>query len=163
MRNSSNRRDQVITHARSLAVTFFRFENFPVLRQQLAFHFENVSVLKQLASRIKRARERKTYQLHGRRCGRLRSGVVSGGWVSRKRLEGGVAAASRGEREKERRKRELVVESRPAEMRGDRERERPKREWNGGEVGEKMEGGGTAEEMGFEGEFGETRVKEARE
>ena len=34
---------------------------------------------------------------------------------------------------------------------------------NRGEVGEKMEGGVTAEEMGFEGEFGETRVKEARE
>ncbi|GMN34201.1 hypothetical protein TIFTF001_004573 [Ficus carica] len=46
-------------------------------------------------------------------------------------------------------------------MKGDRERERSEREWR--EVGEKMEGGVTAEEMGFEGEFGETRVKGARE
>ncbi|GMN44832.1 hypothetical protein TIFTF001_014029 [Ficus carica] len=73
---------------------------------------------------------RETYQVHGRGCGRLRSGVVGGGWVSRKRLEARVAAASRGERE--RRERELVVESRPAEMRGDRERERPEREWRRG-------------------------------
>ncbi|GMN47577.1 hypothetical protein TIFTF001_016753 [Ficus carica] len=90
----------------------------------------------------------------------LRSGVVGGEWVSRKRLEGGVAAASRGERDRERRERELVVELWPAEMRSDRERERPEREWRRG--GEKMEGGVMAEEMGFEGEFGETRVKEAR-
>ncbi|GMN65904.1 hypothetical protein TIFTF001_034974 [Ficus carica] len=34
---------------------------------------------------------------------------------------------------------------------------------NGGEVGDKMEGGVTAEEMGFEGEFGEVRMKEAQE
>ena len=53
-----------------------------------------------------RARERETYQVHGRGCGRLRSGVVGGGWVSRKRLEGGVAAASRGKRERERCERE---------------------------------------------------------
>ncbi|GMN62733.1 hypothetical protein TIFTF001_031816 [Ficus carica] len=46
-----------------------------------------------------------------------------------------------GKRERERRERELVVESRLA----------------------KMEGGVTAEEMSFEGEFGEARVKEARE
>ncbi|GMN58070.1 hypothetical protein TIFTF001_027163 [Ficus carica] len=97
--------------------------------------------------------------LHRRGCGRLRSGLVGGGWVSRKRLEGGVTAASRGERERERPERELVVESRPAELRGDRERERLRE--NGGEVGEKMEGGVTAVEMGFEGEIGETRVKEA--
>ncbi|GMN50939.1 hypothetical protein TIFTF001_020091 [Ficus carica] len=79
-----------------------------------------------------RAREIETYQIHGRGCGRLRSGVVGGGWVSRKRLEGGVAAASRGERERERRESEIVVESRLAEMRGDRERERPEREWRRG-------------------------------
>ncbi|GMN47877.1 hypothetical protein TIFTF001_017055 [Ficus carica] len=91
-----------------------------------------------------RARERETYQVHGRGCGRLRSGVVSGGWVSRKRLEGGVAAASRGEKEKERRERELVVESRLAEMRGDRERERPERKWRRGgrENGRRGHGGG---------------------
>ncbi|GMN48298.1 hypothetical protein TIFTF001_017474 [Ficus carica] len=79
-------------------------------------------------------RERETYQVHGRGCGRLHSEVVGGGWVSRKRLEGGVAAASRGKRkrERERRERELVVESWPAEMRGDRERERPEREWSRG-------------------------------
>ncbi|GMN65290.1 hypothetical protein TIFTF001_034366 [Ficus carica] len=81
---------------------------------------------------VERARERETYQVHGRGCGRLHSGVVGGGWVSRKRLEGGVAAASRDERERERRERELVVESRPAEMRGGRERERPEREWRRG-------------------------------
>ncbi|GMN61098.1 hypothetical protein TIFTF001_030192 [Ficus carica] len=77
------------------------------------------------------ARERETYQVHGRGCGRLRSGVVGGGWVLRKRLEGGVLAASRGERERERERheRKSVVESRLAEMRGDRERERPEREW----------------------------------
>ncbi|GMN60676.1 hypothetical protein TIFTF001_029773 [Ficus carica] len=81
---------------------------------------------------MERARERETYQVHGRGCGRLRSRVVRGGWVSKKRLEGGIVAASRGERERERRERELVVESRPAEMRGDRERERPVREWRRG-------------------------------
>ena len=69
--------------------------------------------------------------------------------------------ASRGERERERPERELVVESRPAELRGDKERERPRE--NGGEVGEKMEGEVMVEEMSFEGEFGETRVKEVRE
>ncbi|GMN74204.1 hypothetical protein TIFTF001_055783 [Ficus carica] len=73
------------------------------------------------------ARERETY-LHGRGCVRLHSGVVGGGWISRKRLEEGVAAASRGERERKRREKELVVESRLAEIRGDRERERPERE-----------------------------------
>ncbi|GMN61072.1 hypothetical protein TIFTF001_030161 [Ficus carica] len=84
-------------------------------------------------------RERETYQVHGHGCGRLRSRVVGGGWVSRKRLEGGIAAVSRGERE-----RELVVESRPAEMRGDRERERPEREWRLGrrENGRRGHGGG---------------------
>ena len=56
-----------------------------------------------------RARERETYQVHSHGCGWLRSGVVGRGWVSRKRLEGGVTAANRGERERERRKRELVV------------------------------------------------------
>ncbi|GMN67153.1 hypothetical protein TIFTF001_036317 [Ficus carica] len=91
----------------------------------------------------------------------IESRVVGGGWVSRKRLEGGIAAASRGERKRERPDRELVVESRPAELRGDGERERLRE--NGGDVGEKMERGVTAEKMGFEGEFGETRVKEARE
>ncbi|GMN65204.1 hypothetical protein TIFTF001_034274 [Ficus carica] len=57
-----------------------------------------------------------------------------GGWVSRKRLEGGVAAVSRGEREREREKceRELVVELQPAKIRGDRERERLEREWRRG-------------------------------
>ncbi|GMN58404.1 hypothetical protein TIFTF001_027502 [Ficus carica] len=86
-----------------------------------------------------RARERETY----RGCGWLRSGV-GGGWVLRKRLEGGVVAASRGERERERCKRGLVVESQPAEMRGDRERERPKREWRQGrrENGRRGHGGG---------------------
>ena len=44
-------------------------------------------------------------------------------------MEGGVAEASRGEGERERHERELVVKSQPAEMRGDRERERPEREW----------------------------------
>ncbi|GMN40137.1 hypothetical protein TIFTF001_009363 [Ficus carica] len=93
---------------------------------------------------MERARERETYQVHGRGCGRLCSGVVGGGWVSRKRLEGGVAAASRGERERERCERELVVELRPAEMRGDRERERPEREWRRGrrENGRAGHGGG---------------------
>ena len=59
------------------------------------------------------------------------------------------------------RERDLVVELRPAEMRGDRERERPEREWRRGrrENGKRV----MAEEMGFEGEFGETRVKEAQE
>ena len=70
-------------------------------------------------------------------------------------------AANRGERERERLERELVIESCPAKLRGDRERERLRE--NGGEVGEKMQGGVTAKEMDFEGEFGETRVKEARE
>ncbi|GMN52005.1 hypothetical protein TIFTF001_021151 [Ficus carica] len=93
-------------------------------------------------------RERKTYQVHSRGCGRLSGGIVDGGWVSRKRLEGGVTAASRGGRERERPKRELVVESRPAELRSYGERERLRE--NGGEVGEKMEGRVTAEEMGFE-------------
>ncbi|GMN62182.1 hypothetical protein TIFTF001_031267 [Ficus carica] len=82
--------------------------------------------------KYQRARKIETYQVHDRGCGRLRSGVVGGGWVSRKRLEGGVEAASRGERERERRERELVVELRPAEMRGDRKRERPEREWRRG-------------------------------
>ena len=54
-----------------------------------------------------------------------------------------------------------MVKSRPAELRGDRERKRLRE--NRGEIGEKMEEGVTAEEMGFEGEFGETRVKEVRE
>ncbi|GMN66376.1 hypothetical protein TIFTF001_035440 [Ficus carica] len=108
-----------------------------------------------------KARERETYQVHSRGCGRLRSGVVGKGWVSSERLEGGVMAASRGEREGERPVRELVVESQPAELRGDGGRERLRE--NGGEVGEKMEGGVIAKEMGFEREFGETRVKEARE
>ncbi|GMN34935.1 hypothetical protein TIFTF001_042139 [Ficus carica] len=49
-----------------------------------------------------------------------------------KRLEGRVTAASRGERERERRERELVVESQPVEMRSDREREMPEREWRRG-------------------------------
>ncbi|GMN62000.1 hypothetical protein TIFTF001_031082 [Ficus carica] len=34
---------------------------------------------------------------------------------------------------------------------------------NGGEVGEKMERVVTTEEIGFEGKFGEARVKKARE
>ncbi|GMN63053.1 hypothetical protein TIFTF001_032134 [Ficus carica] len=89
-------------------------------------------------------RERETCQVHGRGCGRLRSEVVGGGWVSRKRLQGGVVAASRGKRERERRERELVVESRPAEMRDDREWERPEREWRRGrrENGMRGHGGG---------------------
>ncbi|GMN59088.1 hypothetical protein TIFTF001_028188 [Ficus carica] len=84
-------------------------------------------------------RERETYQIHSRGCGRLRNEVVGGGWVSRKRLEGGVAVASIGERERERPERELVVESRPKELRGDGKRERLRE--NGGEVGERMEAG----------------------
>ena len=79
-----------------------------------------------------RARERETYQVHGRGCGQLRGGVVGRRWVLRKRLVGGVAAVSRGKRERERHERELVVESQPAEMRGDRERERHEREWRRG-------------------------------
>ncbi|GMN45003.1 hypothetical protein TIFTF001_014187 [Ficus carica] len=98
---------------------------------------------------VERARERETYQVHGRGCGRLRSGVVGEGWVLRKRLEGGVAAGSSGERERERHGRELVVESRPAEMRGDRERERPKREWRRGrrENGRRGHSGGDGFQM----------------
>ncbi|GMN27217.1 hypothetical protein TIFTF001_001560 [Ficus carica] len=88
------------------------------------------------------ARERETYQVHGCGCGRLSSRVVGEGWVSRKKLEGGVAAVSRGERERERRERELVVESRPVEMRGDRERERPEREWRQGRRENGMRGHG---------------------
>ncbi|GMN45631.1 hypothetical protein TIFTF001_014819 [Ficus carica] len=93
---------------------------------------------------VERARERETYQAHDRGCGRLRSGVVGGGWVSRKRLEGGVAAASKGERGRERHEKELVVESRPVEMKGDREREKPEREWRRGrrENGRRGHGGG---------------------
>ncbi|GMN61096.1 hypothetical protein TIFTF001_030197 [Ficus carica] len=90
-----------------------------------------------------RERERETYQVHNRGYGRLRSGVVGRGWVSRKRLEGGVTAASRGKRERERPEKELVVESRPAELKGDGEKERLRE--NGSEVGEKMEGGVTVE------------------
>ncbi|GMN49625.1 hypothetical protein TIFTF001_018789 [Ficus carica] len=69
--------------------------------------------------------------------------------------------ASRGERKSEKRERELVVESLPVEMRGDREREMPEKEWRRGrrENGRRGHGG----EMGFEREFGETRMKEARE
>ncbi|GMN71635.1 hypothetical protein TIFTF001_051862 [Ficus carica] len=48
----------------------------------------------------KRARERKIYQFHRCRCGRLGSRVDGRGWVLRKRLEGGVAAEIGGEREK---------------------------------------------------------------
>ncbi|GMN46261.1 hypothetical protein TIFTF001_015448 [Ficus carica] len=93
---------------------------------------------------MERARERETYQVHSRGCGQLLSGVVGGGWVSKKRLEGGVAATSRGKRERERREREIVVESRPVEMRGNRERERPEREWRRGrrENGRKGHGRG---------------------
>ncbi|GMN47355.1 hypothetical protein TIFTF001_016531 [Ficus carica] len=49
-----------------------------------------------------------------------------------------------GKRERERRERELVVESRLAEMKGDRERERPEREWRRGrrENGRRGHGGG---------------------
>ncbi|GMN61632.1 hypothetical protein TIFTF001_030725 [Ficus carica] len=50
-----------------------------------------------------RARARETYQVHSHRCGRLRSGNDDRGWVSRKRFEGGVATASGGEKERERR------------------------------------------------------------
>ncbi|GMN66713.1 hypothetical protein TIFTF001_035787 [Ficus carica] len=48
-----------------------------------------------------RERERETYQFHG--CS---SGVGGGGWVSRKRLERGVAAEIGGERERKRPERE---------------------------------------------------------
>ncbi|GMN65184.1 hypothetical protein TIFTF001_034260 [Ficus carica] len=51
-------------------------------------------------------RKRETYQFHGRGCGRRGSGVGSGGWVSRKRLEGGVTAEIGGERKRERLERE---------------------------------------------------------
>ncbi|GMN69749.1 hypothetical protein TIFTF001_038797 [Ficus carica] len=50
---------------------------------------------------MERARERETYQVHGRGCGRLHSGVGGGGWVSRKRLEGGVRRVEAREREGE--------------------------------------------------------------
>ncbi|GMN23339.1 hypothetical protein TIFTF001_040443 [Ficus carica] len=54
-----------------------------------------------------RARKRETYQFHGRGCGRRCSGLGGGGWVSRKRLEGGVTTEmearerGRGARENE--------------------------------------------------------------
>ncbi|GMN43806.1 hypothetical protein TIFTF001_013016 [Ficus carica] len=73
---------------------------------------------------MSREQEKETYQVHSHGCGRLRSRVVDRGWVSRKRLEGEVAVASRGERERERFDKELVVESWPAELKGDGERER---------------------------------------
>ena len=59
-------------------------------------------------------------------------------------MEGGVAAASRDERERERHEIELVVESLSVEMRGDRERERPEKEWRRGrrENGRRGHGGG---------------------
>ncbi|GMN56019.1 hypothetical protein TIFTF001_025135 [Ficus carica] len=57
-----------------------------------------------------------------------------------------------------------MVESRPAEIGGERERGRGEREWREGgrdwrrgregEARERLEGGVTVEEMGFEGEFG---------
>ncbi|GMN60702.1 hypothetical protein TIFTF001_029796 [Ficus carica] len=53
-----------------------------------------------------KARERETYQFHGRGCRRRGRGVGSGGWVLRKRLEGGVAVEIGGERERERPERE---------------------------------------------------------
>ena len=46
-------------------------------------------------------RERETYQFHRRGCGQRSNGVSGGGWVSRKRLEGGVTVEIGGERERE--------------------------------------------------------------
>ncbi|GMN50676.1 hypothetical protein TIFTF001_019835 [Ficus carica] len=46
-----------------------------------------------------RARKRETYQFYGCGCGWRSSGVGGGGWVSRKRLKGGIAAEIGGERE----------------------------------------------------------------
>ncbi|GMN46085.1 hypothetical protein TIFTF001_015273 [Ficus carica] len=73
-----------------------------------------------------------------------------------KRLEGGVAAVSGGKRVRERREWSYGHRRWEATEKGRGPRE------NGGEVGEKMERGVTAEEMGFEGELGEARVKEAQ-
>ena len=72
-------------------------------------------------------------------------------------MKGGVTAVSGSERERERHEWNCGRRRWEATEKGRGPRE------NGGEVGEKMEGGVTAKEMGFEGEFGEARVKMWRE